>query len=69
MTDILDTPTEQELPEARKSYQEFLHSLRSNSKSPEEKEQDPLFEKVNVKKETTKKDDLKIQDISNEEEQ
>ncbi|CAB4003297.1 Hypothetical predicted protein [Paramuricea clavata] len=64
-----DTPTKEELPEVRKSYQEFLHSLRSNSKSPEEEEQGLLFEKVNVRKDATKKDDLKVEDISSEEEQ
>lgn len=69
-TRILDTPKKEELPEVRKSYQEFLDSIRSNSKSPEENKQEPLFEKVNVKKEVTKKDEeLKVQDISNEEEQ
>ena len=52
----------------RKSYQEFLHSLRSNSKSPEEKEQEALFEKVTITKEATKKDDIEVQDISSEEE-
>ncbi|XP_028404175.1 serine/threonine-protein kinase Nek1-like isoform X2 [Dendronephthya gigantea] len=63
------TSSKREFPEARKSYQEFLNSRRSNSKSPDEKEQEPLFEKIDVKKEAaTKKDDLKIQDISSDEE-
>lgn len=65
---VLGISSKWELPVARKSYQEFHSSLRSNSKSPEEKEQEPLFEKVDVKKEATKKDDLKVQDISSDEE-
>lgn len=66
----LVTPKKEELPEVRKSYQDFLDSMRSNSKSPEEKEQAAMFVKVNVKTEVTKKDEeLKVEDISGEEEQ
>ena len=66
---FLGSPSQDELSEVRKSYEEFLHSLRSDSKSPDEKEQKPLFQKVSCKKEVEKKDDMKIQDISSEDEQ
>lgn len=69
LTINLGSSNDEELPAVRKSYQEFLHSLRNVSKSSEENEQLPLFEKVSLNSEATTKDNLKVQDISSEEEQ
>lgn len=59
------------LANSRESYQQFLNAWRAEEerKSPEEKKQGPLPPKVQESEKNSNEENLKIEDISNLEEE